>query len=53
MIEEKSGVQHFYLEGDYWNDRNYKLEDREGRIESIAYFLRTRKMLKNKTSQTE
>ncbi len=53
MIEEKSGIQHFYLEGDYWNDRNYRPEDREGRIESIAYFLRTRKMLKNKMNQTK
>lgn len=45
MIEEKSGVQHFYIEGDYWDDRNYKQEDRAGRIESIAYFLKSKKLL--------
>ena len=45
MIEEKSGIQHFYLEGDYWDDRNYKQEDRAGRIETIAYFLKSKKLL--------
>lgn len=45
MIEEKSSVHHFYVEGDFWDDRNYKQTDRAGRIESIACFLKTKKLL--------
>lgn len=43
-IEAKSGVRHFYIEGDFWEDRNYKKADRKGRMESIAYFLKSNKM---------
>lgn len=43
-IEKNSGVRHFYVEGDFWEDRNYKKPDRKGRIESIAYFLKSNKM---------
>ena len=43
-IEEKSKIRHFYIEGDFWEDRNYKKIDRKGRIESIAYFLKSNKM---------
>jgi len=43
-IEDNTGIRHFYIEGDFWEDRNYKKTDRKGRIESIAYFLKTNKM---------
>jgi hypothetical protein len=43
-IEEQTGVRHFYIEGDFWEDRNYKKTDRKGRIESIAYFLKSNKL---------
>jgi hypothetical protein len=44
-IEKESGIRHFYIEGDFWEDRNYKKVDRKGRIESIAYFLKANKMI--------
>jgi hypothetical protein len=44
-IERESGIRHFYIEGDFWEDRNYKKIDRKGRIESIAYFLKANKMI--------
>lgn len=47
-IEEESSVQHFYIEGDFWDDINFKKFDRMGRIESIAYFLKTKKMVTSK-----
>ena len=47
-IEEETGIQHFYIEGDFWDDTNYKKSDRKGRIESISYFLKTKKLMTSK-----
>jgi benzoyl-CoA reductase/2-hydroxyglutaryl-CoA dehydratase subunit BcrC/BadD/HgdB len=50
-IEEKTGIQHFYMEGDIWNDGNYKKEDRINRIENIAYFLKMNKLMGEREEQ--
>lgn len=47
-IEEETNVQHFYIEGDFWDDTNFKKSDRKGRIQSIAYFLKARKLMTSK-----
>jgi len=47
IVEEKTNIQHFYIESEFWDDERYKLDDRIGRIENIAYLLKTKKILKN------
>ena len=47
-IEEETDVHHFYIEGDFWDDTNFKKSDRKGRIESISYFLKTKKLMTSK-----
>lgn len=47
-IEEETNVHHFYIEGDFWDDTNFKKSDRKGRIQSIAYFLKTKKLMTSK-----
>lgn len=47
-IEKETGVHHFYIEGDFWDDTNFKKAERKGRIESISYFLKTRKLMTSK-----
>lgn len=37
IVEEKIGRPHYYLEGDFWNDERFTLEDRMDRIKGIAY----------------
>lgn len=45
IVEERTGIPHYYLEGDFWNDDKYSLEDRISRIQSIAYKVRLNHMV--------
>lgn len=46
LLEEKTGIQYFYLEGDFWNDEKYSLKDRMSRIENIAYYLKVNRAIR-------
>jgi benzoyl-CoA reductase/2-hydroxyglutaryl-CoA dehydratase subunit BcrC/BadD/HgdB len=43
IVEEKTGLPSFYIEGDFWEDRDYSQESLRTRIESIAEILKMRK----------
>lgn len=43
IVEEKSGLPAFYIEGDFWEDRDYSREALRTRIESICEILKMRK----------
>jgi hypothetical protein len=44
LVEERTGVPHFYLESDFWEDRDYGMEALRTRIESISQVITMRKM---------
>jgi len=43
IVEEKTGLPAFYVEGDFWEDRDYSREALRTRIESISEILKMRK----------
>jgi len=43
MVEEKTGLPVFYIEGDAWEDRDYSPEALRTRIESICEIIKMRK----------
>jgi benzoyl-CoA reductase/2-hydroxyglutaryl-CoA dehydratase subunit BcrC/BadD/HgdB len=43
MVEEKTKLPTFYIEGDGWEDRDYGMESLRTRIESICEILKMRK----------
>jgi len=43
MVEEKTGLPVFYVEGDVWEDRDYSPEALRTRIESICEIMKMRK----------
>jgi len=43
MVEEKTGVPAFYIEGDIWEDRDYSPEALRTRIETVASVVKMRK----------
>jgi benzoyl-CoA reductase/2-hydroxyglutaryl-CoA dehydratase subunit BcrC/BadD/HgdB len=43
LVEEKTGVPHFYMESDFWDDRDYSSESLRTRIESISQILKMKK----------
>lgn len=45
-VEEKTGVPHFYLEADFWDDRDYSKEALRTRIESICQVAKINKLKK-------
>jgi len=45
-VEEKTHVPHFYMESDFWEDRDYSQEALRTRIESICQIVRMNKMMK-------
>lgn len=45
MIEEQTGVPTFYMESDFWEDRDYSPEALRTRIESIAQVIKLKKEL--------
>lgn len=47
-VEEKTGVPHFYLEADFWDDRDYSKEAVRTRIESICQVAKINKLKKER-----
>lgn len=45
-VEEKTRVPHFYMESDFWEDRDYSQEALRTRIESICQIVKMNKMMK-------
>lgn len=45
IVEENTGIIHYYLEGNFWNDVQYTREERLSRIQNISYHTRIRKMV--------
>ena len=45
LVEEKTGVPFFYMEGDSWEDRDYSREALRTRVESICQIIKLRKMI--------
>lgn len=45
IVEENTGIIHYYLEGNFWNDAQYTREERLSRIQNISYHIRIRKMV--------
>jgi hypothetical protein len=43
MVEEKTKLPVFYVEGDFWEDRDYSREALRTRIESICEIIKMRK----------
>ncbi len=43
LVEDRTGVPHFYMESDFWDDRDYSPEALRTRIESIAQVLKMKK----------
>lgn len=46
LVEERTGVPSYYLEADFWDDRDYSPESLKTRIESICQIIHTKKALK-------
>jgi benzoyl-CoA reductase/2-hydroxyglutaryl-CoA dehydratase subunit BcrC/BadD/HgdB len=46
LIEEKTEIPHFYIEADFWDDRDYSPEALRTRIESISQVVKMNKIIK-------
>ena len=44
LMEEETGVSTFYMEADWWEDRDYSPEALRTRIESISQVLKLKKI---------
>ena len=47
IVEEKTGVPSYYIEADFWDDRDYSPESLKTRIESVCQIIHARKALKD------
>lgn len=45
IVEDRTGISHYYIEGDFWNDSKYTLEERLSRIENICYHIRIKQLI--------
>ena len=43
LVEKETGVPHYYIESDFWDDRDYSEEALRTRIESICQLLYMKK----------
>jgi len=43
LVEEETGVPHYYMESDFWDDRDYSEEALRTRIESVSQILKMKK----------
>ena len=43
MVTEKTGVPSYYIEADFWDDRDYSPESLKTRIESVCQIIKMRK----------
>jgi len=46
MVEEMTGVPSYYIEADFWDDRDYSPESLKTRIEAVCQIIHTRKAMK-------
>jgi len=46
IVEEKTGIPHYYFEGEFWNDERYGKADRMTRIQNIAYRVKINHMIR-------
>lgn len=46
IVEKETGVPHYYIESDFWDDRDYSEESLATRVESICQLLYMKKNLK-------
>ena len=46
MVEEKTGVPSYYIEADFWDDRDYSPESLKTRIESVCQIIHARRAMK-------
>ena len=49
LVEKKTGVPHFYIEADFWDDRDYGEESLRTRIESICEVIKMKKAQREAT----
>lgn len=45
VVEQQTGIPHYYLEGEFWDDDKYGLSDRLTRIQNIAYTVKISQMM--------
>ena len=45
VVEQQTGIPHYYLEGEFWDDVRYSLSDRLTRIQNIAYTAKINHMM--------
>jgi len=45
IVEKETGVPHFYIEGDIWDERQFKRSNLETRIDSISNYLKLNKTI--------
>ncbi len=45
MVESRTGIAHYYLEGDFWNDKRFSMSERLSRIENICYHIKIKHMM--------
>lgn len=50
IVEERTGIPHYYLEGEFWNDERYSLDNRITRIQNIAYTVKINHMMNGVTN---
>lgn len=43
LVEKETGIPHYYIESDFWDDRDYSEESLRTRIESISQLIHMRK----------
>ncbi|MGD1818325.1 MAG: 2-hydroxyacyl-CoA dehydratase [Pleomorphochaeta sp.] len=43
LVEKETGVKHYYMEADFWDDRDYSEEALRTRIESMSQIIKMRK----------
>ena len=47
IVQKETGVPHYYIESDFWDDREYSEEALRTRVESICQILHNKKMAEN------
>lgn len=45
VVEQQTGIPHYYLEGEFWDDDRYSLADRITRIQNISYTVKINHMM--------
>ena len=45
IVQERTGVPSYYIEADFWDDRDYSPESLKTRIESVCQIIKMRKAM--------